>query len=241
VAGHRTGDNPARWAGNLKELLPPPSKVANEGNHPALTLDDAPRWFAALQAREGFGARALELATLTATRSQEVRGARWDEIDLEGGLWIIPAARMKMDREHRVPLSPLALDLLRALPRLAGNPLVFPAARGGEMSDMTLSATMKRMHEADIAQGGKGYLDRVSKRPAVPHGLRSTFRDWVAEKTTYPGDMAEVALAHRISNAVEASYRRGDMIEKRRRLMADWSNFLSNLPASVVALYVAKP
>jgi len=227
VAGHRTGDNPARWAGNLKELLPPPSKVATEGNHPALSLEDAPRWFAALQAREGFGARAVELAALTATRSQEVRGALWDEIDLEGGLWIIPAARMKMDREHRVPLSARAVALLRALPRLEGNPLVFPAARGGQLSDMTLSATMRRMHEADIAQGGTGYLDRVSKRPAVPHGLRSTFRDWVAEKTTYPGDMAEVALAHRISNAVEASYRRGDMIEKRRRMMGDWADFVA--------------
>jgi integrase len=103
---------------------------------------------------------------------------------------------------------------------------VFPAARGGQLSDMTLSATMKRMHESDIAQGGAGYIDRTSKRPAVPHGLRSTFRDWVAEQTTYPGDMAEVALAHKISNAVEASYRRGDMIEKRRRMMADWADFM---------------
>lgn len=226
VAGHRTGDNPARWAGNLKELLPPPSKVAKEGNHPALTLEDVPRWYADLQGRDGFGARALEFAALTATRSQEVRGALWDEIDLDQALWIIPAARMKMDREHRVPLSARAVDLLKALPKLEGNPLVFPAARGGQLSDMTLSATMKRMHEADIAEGGKGYLDRVSKRPAVPHGLRSTFRDWAAEKTTYPGDMAEVALAHRISNAVEASYRRGDMIEKRRRMMADWAEFM---------------
>jgi integrase len=228
VAGHRTGDNPARWAGNLKELLPAPSKVATEGNHPALALDDAPRWFAALQTREGFGARALELLALTATRSQEVRGALWDEIDLEKALWVIPGARMKMGKEHRVPLSARAVALLRALPRQEGNPLVFPAARGGQLSDMTLSATMKRMHESAVAEGGAGFLDRVSKRPAVPHGLRSTFRDWAAEKTTYPGDMAEVALAHRISNAVEASYRRGDMIEKRRRMMADWADFLSS-------------
>ena len=227
VAGHRTGDNPARWAGNLKELLPPPSKVAKEGNQPALALEDAARWYAALQAREGFGARALELAALTATRSQEVRGALWDEIDLDNGLWIIPSARMKMDREHRVPLSARAVELLKALPKLKDNPLLFPAARGGQLSDMTLSATMKRMHEADVTENGTGYLDRVSKRPAVPHGLRSTFRDWVAEKTSYPGDMAEVALAHRISNAVEASYRRGDMIERRRQMMADWSEFLS--------------
>jgi len=226
VAGHRTGDNPARWAGNLKELLPPPSKVATEGNHPALALDDAPRWFSALQAREGFGARALEFAALTATRSQEVRGATWDEIDLDKALWIIPAARMKMGKEHRIPLPAHAVAMLEELPRLKDNPLVFPAARGGQLSDMTLSATMKRMHEADIAQGGAGFTDRTSQRPAVPHGLRSTFRDWVAEQTTFPGDMAEVALAHKISNAVEASYRRGDMIEKRRRMMADWADFM---------------
>lgn len=227
VAGHRSGDNPARWAGNLKELLPPPSKVAKEENQPALSLEDAPRWFEALQAREGFGARALELAALTATRSQEVRGALWDEIDLKAALWIIPGARMKMGKEHRVPLSSRAVKMLEALPRLKDNPFVFPAARGGQLSDMTLSATMKRMHEAEVAEGGTGFLDRTSKRPAVPHGLRSTFRDWVGEKTAYPGDMAEVALAHKISNAVEASYRRGDMIEKRRRMMGDWADFMA--------------
>lgn len=226
VAGHRTGDNPARWAGNLKELLPAPSKVANESNHPALALDDAPRWFAELRKREGFGARALELSALTGTRSQEVRGALWDEIDLDKALWTIPGARMKMGKEHRVPLPVSAVQLLTMLPRVKDNPLVFPAARGGQLSDMTLSATMRRMHESEVAKGATGFLDRVSKRPAVPHGLRSTFRDWVAERTAYPGDMAEVALAHRISNAVEASYRRGDMIEKRRRMMADWADFL---------------
>ncbi|MFA9229651.1 MAG: tyrosine-type recombinase/integrase [Microgenomates group bacterium] len=227
VSGHRSGDNPARWAGNLKELLPAPSKVAKEGNQPALMIDDAPRWFKALRGREGFGARAVELLALTATRSQEIRGALWDEIDLDKALWIIPGPRMKMDREHRVPLSGEAVALLRALPRLQDNPLVFPAARGGQLSDMTLSAAMKRMHEADIAAGGAGFVDRTSKRPAVPHGLRSTFRDWVAERTNYPGDMAEVALAHRISNAVEASYRRGDMIEKRRKMMGDWAGYLA--------------
>lgn len=232
VAGHRTGDNPARWAGNLKELLPAPSKVAIEGNHPALALDDAPRWFAVLQTRQGFGARALELLALTATRSQEVRGALWDEIDLDKALWVIPGARMKMGKEHRVPLSARAVALLQALPRLEGNPLVFPAARGGMLSDMTLSATMKRMHEAETTQGRTGFIDRTSKRPAVPHGLRSSFRDWVAEQTTFPGEMAEVALAHRISNAVEASYRRGDQIEKRRRMMSDWGAFLTQAPRS---------
>ena len=227
VAGHRTGDNPARWAGNLKELLPAPSKVAKESNHPALQIDDAPRWLDALRKRKGTGNRALEFTALTAARSQEVRGARWEEIDLEGRLWVIPAERMKMDREHRVPLTADAVALLKALPRFKDNPLVFPAPRGGEMSDMTLSAGMKRLHKADIDAGGPGYIDRVNKRPAVPHGLRSTFRDWVAERTNYPGDMAEIAMAHKINNAVEASYRRGDMIEKRRQMMAAWVDFMA--------------
>jgi integrase len=227
VAGHRTGDNPARWAGNLKELLPAPSKVALEANHPALQLDDAAAWLADLRKRQGFPARALEFLALTAARSGEIRGATWDEIDLDKALWIIPAQRMKMQREHRVPLNAEAVDLLRALPRLDGTSLVFPSARGGQLSDMALSMLMKRQHMSAVEAGGRGYVDRVSKRPAVPHGLRSTFRDWVAERTSYPGDMAEVALAHRISSAVEAAYRRGDMIEKRRRMMADWADFLS--------------
>lgn len=226
VSGHRTGDNPARWAGNLKELLPAPEKVAKSDNRPAVQIDDAPRWFAALRARDGMGSRALEFAALCASRSKEVRGARWDEIDMDKGLWTVTPERMKMDREHRVPLTPEALALLKALPRFAGNPLVFPAPRGGEMSDMTLSAAMRRLHKADVDAGGPGFVDRVSKRPAVPHGLRSTFRDWVAERTDYPGDMAEVALAHKIPSAVEAAYRRGDMLEKRREMMADWSDFL---------------
>lgn len=238
VAGHRTGDNPARWAGNLKELLPAPSKVAKEGNQPALTLEDAPRWFAALRGRDGMGARALEFLALTAARSQEVRGAEWSEIDLDAGLWIIPAARMKMAREHRVPLTADAVALLKAPPRMDGNPLVFPAAREGQLSDMTVSAVMRRMNETDLAEGGPGFLDRVSKRAAVPHGLRSTFRDWVAERTNFPGEMAEVALAHRISNAVEAAYRRGDMIEKRRWMMGEWGSFLNDTPktAKIVRL-----
>lgn len=231
VSGHRTGDNPARWAGNLKELLPAAAAVKNTDNQPALALGVIPAWFADLRTREGFGARALEFAALTAARSGDVRGAAWDEIDLEAKIWTVPAARMKMKREHRVPLSSAAVALLEALPRLDGNPLVFPAARGGQLSDMTLSATMRRMHDAakERAGGGDdaGYLDPRNKRPAVPHGLRSTFRDWVAEKTQFPGDMAEVALAHRISSAVEAAYRRGDMVEKRRRMMTDWADYLT--------------
>ncbi len=226
VSGHRSGDNPARWAGNLKELLPAATKVAKISHQPALQIDDAPRWFASVGARQGIGARALEFAALTASRSQEVRGALWDEIDIGSAMWIVPAGRMKMDREHRVPLTDAALQLLEALPKFQGNPLVFPAPRGGQMTDMTMSAAMKRVHAADIAAGGSGFVDRVSGRTAVPHGLRSTFRDWVAERTEFPGDMAEIALAHKISNAVEASYRRGDMVEKRRAMMAAWADFL---------------
>ena len=225
VHGHRQGDNPARWAGNLKELLPAVPKSAVQ-NQPALTLEDAPRWFAALRRLDGMGSRALEFLTLTAARSGEVRGATWEEIDLASGVWIIPAARMKMEREHRVPLPTEAVALLASLPRFAGNPFVFPATRGGQLSDMTLSATMRRMHEADPV----GFLDRVSKRPAVPHGQRSLFRDWAAEMTDYPGDMAEMALAHKVGNAVEASYRRGHMVEKRRSMMQAWTGFLQNTP-----------
>lgn len=227
VKGHRTGDNPARWAGNLKELLPAASKMTKTKNQPALQIDEAPRWLAAIRKRQSTSARALEFAALTAARSQEIRGAVWDEIDLDAAMWTIPAERMKMDREHRVPLTPEAISILKALPRFADNRLVFPAPRGGEMSDMTLSAAMKRLHMADLDAGGPGFVDRVTKRPAVPHGLRSTFRDWVAERTHFPGDMAEFALAHKISNAVEASYRRGDMVEKRRAMMAAWADYLT--------------
>ncbi len=236
VAGHREGDNPARWAGNLKELLPAPRQIAKEVHRPALALGDVTRWLGDLRQRDGFGSRALEFLALTAARSGEVRGATWDEFDLDAGLWIVPADRMKAGREHRVPLSEDAVALLRALPRLDGSPYVFPAPKGGMLSDMTLSAAMKRIHEAAVAAAGgdegAGYLDPASKRPAVPHGLRSTFRDWVAERTTFPGDMAEVALAHKISNAVEAAYRRGDMVERRRGMMQAWADFLAGRAAT---------
>lgn len=227
VAGHRTGDNPARWAGNLKELLPAASKVAKNENQPAVQLSDAARWFAVLRMREGISARALEFTTLTSARSGEVRGATWDEIDLDARTWTIPAARMKMGREHRVPLTDDAISLLKALPRHARNEQVFTAPRGGSLSDMSLSAVMRRLHEADLKAGRSGFTDARSGRPAVPHGLRSTFRDWVAELTRYPGDMAEVALAHKVSNAVEAAYRRGDQLERRRTMMRDWADFLT--------------
>jgi integrase len=225
VRGHRSGDNPARWAGNLRELLP--AQSATVTHHPALALADAPRWFAALRAREGVGARAVEFAALTAARSGEVRGAAWAEIDLEAAIWTVPPGRMKTGREHRAVLSDAAVAVLQALPRNVGSELVFPAPRGGRLSDMTLTAAMKRLHEADVAAGGPGFTDRQSGRPAVVHGLRSVFRDWTSEQTTYPGELAEIALAHRVGSAVEAAYRRGDQIEKRRRLMGDWADFLA--------------
>lgn len=224
VKGHRTGDNPARWAGNLKEILPTPSKVANAGHHAALQLKDAPLWFAALKKRDGLAARALEFLTLTAARSGEVRGAKWPEIDFEQKLWIVPAARMKAGREHRVPLTPEALAVLKAVPRTGD--FIFAAHRGGALSDMTISAVMRRMQEDEVKAGRKGWVDGKSGDPAVPHGLRSTFRDWCAEKTEYPRDMAEMALAHTVGSDVERAYRRGDMIEKRRAMLQDWAHFL---------------
>lgn len=224
VQGHRTGDNPARWKGNLDAILPKPGKVAKSDNHPALALDDAGRWFADLRKRDGMGARALEFLAMTAARSGEVRGATWGEIDLDGGIWTIPAARMKASREHRVALTAEAVALLKALPK--GEGFVFPAPRGGALSDMTVSAVMRRMQEAEVEAGRAGYLDPRNKRPAVPHGVRSTFRDWCAERTEYPRDMAEIALAHTVGSEVERAYRRGDMIEKRRAMMAAWGRFL---------------
>jgi integrase len=222
VAGHRSGDNPARWKGNLDAILPKPSKVQQVTHHPALQIDDAPEWFADVKSRSGFATRALEFMALTCARSGEIRGAVWTEINLETRLWIIPATRMKAGREHRVPLTSDAVALLEAMDRMEGSEYVFPAVRGGMLSDAALSACMKRINQAKT----NGYLDRVSGRPAVPHGLRSTFRDWVAERTEYPREMAEIQLAHAVGSEVERAYRRGDMIEKRRAMMARWRAFL---------------
>lgn len=222
VAGHRTGDNPARWRGNLDAILPKPGRIAKVKHHPALAIDEASGWFTDVQGREGFATRALEFLAMTVARSGEIRGAVWQEIDLEAGMWIVPAERMKMKREHRVPLTKEAVALLEALPRMEGVDYVFPAARGGMLSDAALSACMKRIHAAKSDK----YIDPRSGRPAVPHGLRSTFRDWIAERTDYPRDMAEIALAHHVGGDVELAYRRGDQVEKRRAMMAAWGRFL---------------
>lgn len=236
VAGHRKGDNPARWKGNLDAILPKPGKVAKGDNQPALALGDVSRWWRKLQEREGMAARALEFLSLTAARSGEVRGARWDEFEMgdaatpattatPGAVWTIPASRMKAGREHRVPLTQEAADLLRALPRMEGSPYVFFAPRGGMLSDMSISAVMRRMQADEEKAGRAGFLDPRNKRPAVPHGLRSTFRQWAAERG-YPRDMAEIAIAHWIGTEAERAYQRADMLERRRDMMAAWSAFL---------------
>ena len=238
VAGHREGPNPARWKGNLSELLPKAAKVAKSDNQPALALGDVARWWVALGKRDGMAARALEFLTLTAARSGEVRGMTWDEISIPtqvganpanpligAGTWIIPASRMKAGREHRVALTAEAVAILQSLPRMEGSPFVFFAPRGGELSDMTLSAVMRRMQEAEEKAGSLGFIDPRNKRPAVPHGMRSTFRQWAAERG-YPRDMAEIALAHFIGSEVERAYQRSDMLERRRAMMADWAGFL---------------
>lgn len=205
---YRQGLNPARWKGHLDKLLPRPSKVAKVAHHDALSGSEVGAFMVELRKHEGIGAKALEFAILTAARSGEVRGATWSEIDKDAKVWVIPGERMKAGREHRVPLSDQAIRILDAMPQVAGSDYVFTAPRGGQLSDMTLSAVIRRMGA-----------------PCVPHGFRSSFRDWASELTNYPSDMAEMALAHTISDKVEAAYRRGDMFEKRRSMMMDWAAF----------------
>lgn len=221
IAGkHFKGENPARWHGLLALRLSAPGKVAKKKHHPAVPLDNAHDFWCDLRARDGSAARALEFVLLTAARSGEARGAKWGEIDMLKGVWTVPGERMKAGKEHRVPLSSAAMELLRNLPRLEGNDLVFPAPRGGVLSDMTLTALTRRMNFRD----GAGRL-------CVPHGLRSTFRDWAGERTNYPRELAEAALAHTNKDKVEAAYRRGDALEKRRGLMEAWTKFLQTAPA----------
>lgn len=206
--GFRSGSNPARWRGHLDKLLAKPSKVHRITHHRALPIDEMAQFMTQLRSAEGTGARALEFAILTAARSGEVRGATWKEIDLDARVWTISAERMKAAREHRAPLSKAAVAVLSAMPSGRPDAYVFKAAHGGRISDMTISAVLRRL-EVD----------------AVPHGFRSTFRDWAAERTTYPNEVAEMALAHAVGNKVEAAYRRGDLFEKRLAMMDDWADF----------------
>lgn len=228
VHGWRQGPNPARWAGNLKLAgLPARAKIAPVQHHPALPWQDAPAFLRDLRALTATSARALEFLILTAARTGEVLEARWSEIDIPGAVWTVPAGRMKARKEHRVPLSDSALAVLEEMSELRdpddpeGKGYVFPGGLGrGPLSNMAMLALLKRMKRADI----------------TPHGFRSTFRDWAGEATAHPGDVVEMALAHVVANKVEAAYRRGDMFEKRRRLMQDWADYLQRAPANVVAL-----
>ena len=221
VSGFRTGDNPARWKGNLEHALPKPSKVRKVKHHRALQWQEIGAFMADLRRREGIGAKALEFAILTAARSGEVRFAEWSEIDLDANLWTVPGERMKSGKTHRVPLSAPAIKLLKSLPRFAGSPYVFPAARGGALSDMSLSAITRRMG-----------VD------AVPHGFRSTFKDWARSSTSYADEVSELALAHVSSDETRAAYARDELLPKRERLMRDWAKFLQTVPrkASVTAI-----
>jgi integrase len=209
VNGYRTGDNPARWRKNLDVVLAKPSKIAKTTHLRALPFKDMPEFMQRLGDHQGQGAKALAMAILTATRSGEVRGATWKEIDRDAKTWTIPGERMKTGKEHRVPLSEPVVALLDSLPSGGPNDLIFPAPRGGMLSDMSISAVTRRMG-----------VD------AVPHGFRSTFRDWAAETTHFPRDVCEMALAH-VVRGVEGAYRRGDLFEKRRRLMDAWAEYVT--------------
>lgn len=213
VQGLRDGPNPARWRDHLDLLLPAPEKVSPVKHLAAVPLAEAKLMWQLICGTGGMGAQALQLQILTAGRSGEARGARWSELDLEGAVWVIPKERMKAKREHRIPLPRQAVELLRKQPRIVGAELVFPSSRNTPLSDMTLTAVMRRL-----------------KRTEVPHGWRSTFRDWVGDCTDYPSELAEIALAHSVGSKVEQAYRRGDMLEKRRPLMQEWADFLTQTP-----------
>ncbi|EZP74920.1 putative phage integrase [Novosphingobium resinovorum] len=213
--GYRKGENPARWRGHLAQILPDVSKtkearnrkLGRDGHHKALPYDDVPAFIAALRKREAVTAMALEFIILTAVRTSEALKATWDEIDFDKAVWTVPPDRMKASKEHRVPLSPRALELLKTAQGLGGKHL-FPAPRAATLSDMSLLMLLKRM-----------------KVDVTTHGFRSSIRDWLAERTNFPHEVCEMTLSHTISNKVEAAYRRGDLFAKRRKLMEAWADF----------------
>ena len=234
VQGYRTGDNPARWKGNLDMVLAAPGKVSGAENYAALQLDDVARWWQALQDRKGMGAKALAFQAMTATRSGAIRFATWDEIDLNTRLWTIQPGRQSSkitasETAKRIPLTESMLMLLQSLPRLNGSDLVFWSPRGGALSDAAMGKIMRVMHEADLKHGGKGFADAKTGEQAVPHGLRSAFRTWVADRTSFDGDLAEVALFHKVGNKVAQAYNRADQVEKRRHMMAAWGDFVQGI------------
>lgn len=211
--GYRQGENPARWRGHLAQILPARTKLSR-GHHKAMPYAEIPAFVRALHAREAVAALALEFTILTAARSGEVIGATWEEVDLENTIWKVPAERMKAAKEHRVPLSPRCLEILESVKTL-GSAYLFPGARGDKLSGMAMAMLIRRM-----------------KVDATVHGFRSAFRDWAAERTNYAHEVAEMALAHTIGNAVERAYRRGDLFDKRLRLMDDWAAFCASDGAS---------
>ena len=229
VKGMMSPPNPAAWQGNLSLLLSSKNKIKTVRNHPALQLKDAQRWWTELKQRDGTGAKALMLLTITASRSGEIRGMRWEEVyffdkdeaNKRGylGIWTRPAERMKGRREHRVPITSTMYELLGDAHNKTG--LVFKSANHTTLSDMTLSALMKRMHASDE----QGFTDQRSLLPAVPHGLRSTFRDWVAE-TGQSREAAELQLAHKFGSEVEHAYYRTDLLDERAKLLSKWTAFL---------------
>ena len=214
--GYRAGENPAAWRGHLDHLLPARSKVRRVQHHLAVPYPEMPAFMAKLRSREGIVARALEFTILTASRVGEALGARWDEIDLAQRMWIVPANRMKSAREHRVPLSPRAITILTDMAQVRQNEFVFAGLKQGRhLSDMGLRTLV-----ADLREG------------VTRHGFRSSFRDWAAETTGFPNHVVEMALAHALPDAVEAAYRRGDLLEKRRKLMEAWAAYCAREPVS---------
>ena len=209
VRDYRSGENPARWKGQLDNILPAKGDVAKVEHHASLPYGEMPAFCPRLQIQDGMGARALEFAILTACRSGEVFGATWGEIDLDARTWIIPAERMKAETEHRVPLSEPAIALLKKLATVRQANFVFSGQRSDHpLSNMAMKMVLRRM-----------------KVNVTPHGFRSTFRTWVAERTTYQHEVAEAALAHTQGDKVVAAYQRGDLFEKRRGLMRDWATY----------------
>ena len=210
VHGYREGLNPSRWKGHLDKLLAKPSKIQTVKHHKALPFTEIALLLADLHQQEGVSARCLEFTILTAARTGEAIGATWSEIDIDNKIWTIPSIRMKAKREHRIPLSPAAICILNKMLVFKLNDYIFPGTKNG-LSNMSMSSVLKRMNISDI----------------TVHGFRSTFRDWAAETTSYPGEVVEMALAHTIKNKTEEAYRRGDLLEKRSQLMEDWANFCS--------------
>ncbi len=234
VRGWREGENPARWRGLLSEELPPPRKVQRVEHRPALPWQQIPAFWTALAAVEGMGAAALRFAFVTAARTGEVRGMTWREVDLDAAVWTVPGTRMKARRSHRVPLSGPALDVLHAVrpDRPRPDDHVFPGADDAMLSDMTVSAVVRRMNEP--AEGADPeapprWRDHEG-RAVVPHGFRSTFRDWAGETRTEGREVVERALAHAVKDKAEAAYARSDLLEKRRTLMEAWGEWCLRKP-----------